>query len=62
MIEFLKEGNITMDKVYIHPIWESISVHPHNDGLSMLYIYDITNDREVLINLKNIDNLSLIHI
>ena len=45
-----------MDKVYIHPIWESISVHPHNDGLSLLYIYDINNDREVLINLKNIDN------
>jgi hypothetical protein len=58
MVKFLSSGNITMDKVYIHPIWESISVHPHNDGLSMLYIYDITNDREVLINLKNIDNHS----
>ena len=56
MVKFLSSGNITMDKVYIHPIWESISVHPHNDGLSMLYIYDITNDTEVLINLKNIDN------
>ena len=56
MIEFLSEGNISMDKVYVHPIWESISVHPHNDGLSLLYIYDIENDREVVINLKNIDN------
>ena len=56
MIEFLKEGNISMDKVYVHPIWESISVHPHNDGLSLLYIYDIEGDREVLINFKNIDN------
>jgi hypothetical protein len=56
MIEFLKEGNISMDKVYVHPIWESISVHPHNDGLSLLYIYDIEGDREVLINLNNIDN------
>jgi len=56
MIEFLKEGNISMDKVYIHPIWESVSVHPHNDGLSLLYIYDIEEDREVLINFNNIDN------
>ena len=56
MIEFLKEGNISMDKVYVHPIWESISVHPHNDGLSLLYIYDIEGDRELLINLNNIDN------
>ena len=56
MIEFLKEGNISMDKVYVHPIWESISVHPHNDGLSLLYIYDIEGDREILINLNNIDN------
>ena len=56
MIEFLSEGNISIDKVYVHPIWESISVHPHNDGLSLLYIYDIDNDREVVINLKNIDN------
>jgi len=55
MVEFLAEGNISMKEVYIHPIWESISVHPHNDGLSLLYIYDIEEDREVLINLKNID-------
>ena len=56
MVEFLSEGNISIDKVYVHPIWESISVHPHNDGLSLLYIYDIEEDREVLINFKNIDN------
>ena len=56
MIEFLSEGNISIDKVYIHPIWESISVHPHNDGLSLLYIYDIEGDREFLINFNNIDN------
>ena len=56
MIEFLSEGNISIDKVYVHPIWESISVHPHNDGLSLLYIYDIEGDREFLINLNNIDN------
>ena len=56
MIEFLKEGNISMDKVYVHPIWESVSVHPHNDWLSLLYIYDIEGDREILINLNNIDN------
>ena len=56
MIEFLSEGNISIDKVYIHPIWESISVHPHNDGLSLLYIYDIEGDRDFLINLNNIDN------
>ena len=55
MVEFLAEGNISMKEVYIHPIWESISIHPHNDGLSLLYIYDIEEDREVLINLKNID-------
>ena len=56
MIEFLSEGNISIDKVYVHPIWESVSVHPHNDGLSLLYIYDIEGDREILINLNNIDN------
>ena len=56
MIEFLSEGNISIDKVYVHPIWESISVHPHNDGLSLLYIYDIEGDREIVINLNNIDN------
>ena len=56
MVKFLSSGNITMDKVYIHPIWESVSVHPCIDSLSMLYIYDITNDTEVVINLKNIDN------
>ena len=56
MIEFLSEGNISIDKVYIHPIWESISVHPHNDGLSLLYIYEIEGDREFLINFNNIDN------
>ena len=55
MVEFLGEGNISMSKVYIHPIWESISIHPHNDGLSLLYIYDIESDREIVINLKNID-------
>ena len=56
MVEFLSEGNISIDKVYVHPIWESVSVHPHNDGLSLLYIYDIEGDRELLINLNNIDN------
>ena len=56
MIEFLSEGNISIDKVYVHPIWESVSVHPHNDGLSLLYIYDIEGDREFLINFNNIDN------
>jgi len=56
MIEFLSEGNISIDKVYVHPIWESVSVHPHNDGLSLLYIYDIEGDRELVINLNNIDN------
>ena len=56
MIEFLSEGNISIDKVYVHPIWESVSIHPHNDGLSLLYIYDIEGDRELLINLNNIDN------
>ena len=56
MIEFLSKGNISIDKVYVHPIWESVSVHPHNDGLSLLYIYDIEGDRELLINLNNIDN------
>ena len=55
MVKFLSSGNITMDKVYIHPIWESVSVHPCIDSLSMVYIYDITNDTEVVINLKNID-------
>lgn len=56
MVKFISSGNITIDKVYIHPIWESEAIHPHNDGLSMLYIYDITNDTELVINLKNIDN------
>ena len=56
MVKFISSGNITMDKVYIHPIWESEAIHPCIDGLSMLYIYDITNDTELVINLKNIDN------
>ena len=55
MVEFLSEGSISINKVYIHPVWESISIHPHNDGLSLLYIYDIESDREIVINLKNID-------
>lgn len=55
MIEYLSEGKISISKAYVHPVWESVSTHPHGNGLSLLYIYDIESEREIVINLKNIE-------
>ena len=55
MIDFQSEGSIVMDKVYIHPIWADMYLHPAQNKLSLLYIYDIDEKREVVINIGNSD-------
>jgi hypothetical protein len=55
MIEFVSSGNLSIEKAYIHPIWADIHLHPAINKLSLLYIYDIENEREFVINISNID-------
>ena len=55
MIEFVSSGNITMSKMYIHPIWADIHLHPIENKLSLLYIYDIEEERELVVNIGNSD-------
>ena len=55
MIDFQSEGSIVMNKVYMHPIWADAHLHPAQNKLSLLYIYDIEEKREVIINIGNSD-------
>jgi len=55
MIDFQSEGSIVMNKVYMHPIWADVHLHPAQNKLSLLYIYDIEEKREVIINIGNSD-------
>jgi len=55
MIDFQSEGSIVMNKVYMHPIWSDVHLHPAQNKLSLLYIYDIEEKREVVINIGNSD-------
>ena len=55
MIEFVSSGNITMSKMYIHPIWADIHLHPIENKLSLLYIYDIEEERELVVNIGNVE-------
>jgi len=55
MIDFQSEGSIVMNKVYMHPIWADAHLHPAQNKLSLLYIYDIEEKREVVINIGNSD-------
>jgi hypothetical protein len=55
MIEFVNDGNITVEKAYIHPIWADVHLHPTQNKLSLLYIYDIENEQEFVVNISNID-------
>ena len=55
MIEFVSSGNITMSKMYIHPIWADIHLHPIENKLSLLYIYDIEEERELVVNVGNVE-------
>lgn len=56
MIEFVSSGNLSIGTAYIHPIWADVHLHPIQNKLSLLYIYDIENEREFVINIGNIDN------
>jgi len=55
MIEFKSKGSVVMNKVYMHPIWADMHLHPSQNKLSLLYIYDIEEKREVVINIGNSD-------
>lgn len=55
MIEFVTEGTISMEKMYIHPIWADIHLHSTQNKLSLLYIYDIEKGRELVVNIGNFD-------
>jgi len=55
MIEFISSGSISIEKVYIHPIWADVHLHPIQNKLSLIYLYDIDNEREFVININNID-------
>ena len=55
MIEFIEQGIISMNKMYIHPIWADAHLHPAQNKLSLLYIYDIEEEREVVVNIGNAD-------
>lgn len=55
MIEFVSSGNLSIGTAYIHPIWADVHLHPTQNKLSLLYIYDIENEREFVINIGNID-------
>jgi hypothetical protein len=56
MIEFIENGNINMEAVYIHPIWADIHSHYINNKLSLIYIYDIQSGRELVVNIGNTDH------
>ena len=56
MIEFIENGNIDMEVVYIHPIWADIHSHYINNKLSLIYIYDIQSGRELVVNIGNTDH------
>lgn len=56
MIEFISSGNLSIGTAYIHPIWADVHLHPIQNKLSLLYIYDIENEREFVVNIGNIDN------
>ncbi len=55
MIKFVTEGNISMEKAYIHPIWADIHLHAAQNKLSLLYIYDIDEGTELVVNIGNFD-------
>ncbi len=55
-MKYLIDGNISMESVYIHPIWADIHLHYMSNTLSALYIFDINSGGEYLINMGNIDN------
>ena len=55
MIEFVNQGVISMKKMYIHPIWADIHLHPVINKLSLVYIYDIEDEREIIVNIGNSD-------
>ena len=55
MIEFINTGSIELNKVYMHPIWADVHLHPAQNKLSLLYIYDIEEKRELILNIGNCD-------
>ena len=55
MIDFLSEGIVEINKVYMHPIWADTHLHPAQNKLSLLYIYDIEAETEFVININNVD-------
>ena len=55
MIEFINTGSIELNKVYMHPIWADVHLHPALNKLSLLYIYDIEEKRELILNIGNCD-------
>ena len=55
MIDFVTGGNIRMEKMYIHPIWADVHLHPTQNKLSLLYIYDIEKGEELVVNINNVD-------
>lgn len=55
MVDFISEGNVVMNKVYMHPIWADTHLHPAQNKLSLLYVYDIEEKKELIINIGNSD-------
>jgi hypothetical protein len=55
MIDFVTNGNLRMEKMYIHPIWADVHLHPTQNKLSLLYIYDIEKGEELVVNINNVD-------
>jgi len=55
MINFVTDKHISIDKMYIHPIWADIHLHPIQNKLSLLYIYDIDGGEELVVNIGNTD-------
>ena len=56
MIEFIEKGNISIEKMYIHPVWADVHSHYINNNLSLIYIYDIQSGRELVVNIANIEH------
>ena len=55
-MKYVSSGAISIDKVYIHPIWADIHFHYIENNLSLLYIYDIQSGEEIIVNIGNIDH------
>lgn len=49
-------GSISINMAYIHIIWSDTNLHPAQNKISLIYLYDIQSDSEYVINISNSDD------